>query len=153
MPTTPSVTVTVDVVPVLLTTLTLESPAAVVVMAAAGTYNASAADDFVVMATWADWPRRSPGGIVLNVTVVGKVTTELLAVPVGAIAVTVAAAVTPVIAGKVTVAVWPTVTAAISASAMLADTVIAETSAIVANPVDDELEPDALGLGGSGVRT
>lgn len=104
VPTTPSVTVTVDAVPLELSTLTLESPAAVVVMAAAGTYNAFASDDFVVMATCADCPRRKPVGMEVKVTVVGKVTTELLAVPVGAIAVTVASAVTPVIAGKVTVA-------------------------------------------------
>jgi hypothetical protein len=68
-PTMPSLTVTVDVLP-LLTTFTVEVPLAVV-MADAGTYSAFEADDLVVIDTLAVWPRRSPDGIESSVMVVG----------------------------------------------------------------------------------
>ena len=94
-----------------------------------------------MIATAAVWPRRKPVGIEASVIVVAYVTTELLVVAVGAIAVTVASAVCPGTAGKVTTAFWPTVTEEISASAMLALTVMAEILAIVAK-LDPELVED-----------
>src|SRR5450830_1370870 len=95
------------------------------------------------MATDAVCPSRSPAGMLARVIVVAYVTTELLVVAVGALAVTVASAVSPGTAGKVTTAFWPTVTEAMSASAMLAVTVMAEASAIVAKPdEEDEVADD-----------
>ena len=133
VPTTPSVTVTVLVLPAVPTTFTVDTPLAVV-MAAVGMYRAVSAELFVVIATAAVCPSRSPAGMLSSVIVVAKVTTELLAVAVGAIAVTVAVAFRPVMAGKVIVAFWPTLTEVMSASAMFAVTVMAETSAIVTKP-------------------
>ena len=96
------------------------------------------AELLVVIVTSAVCPRRRLAGGFVSVTVVAYVTTELLVVAVGEIAVTVAVEDAPVIAGNEMVAASPTFTSAMSDSALAALTVNLETSAISTKAEDDD---------------
>ena len=110
-----------------------------------------AAELDVVMVTSAVCPSRSVLGGSVRVMVVAYVTTELLAVAVGAMAVTFAADVALAMAGKVILATWPTLTLEMSDSLSETVIVIVLLSMISAKPEPEavldepeEPEPDEL---------